>query len=112
MKYNKPTTTSFFDKELKRLSKKHPSLGKDIQGVVDNLEKELMSSTDLGNGFHKLRINIKSKNKGKRGGGRIIVYETIITVESKDVVFVLLYDKSEFTTVDVAKLKQFLSYLI
>lgn len=104
MNYN-ISTTSVFEKELKRLSKKYPSLKSDILILKDNLEKELELGNDLGGGFRKLRINIQSKGKGKRGGGRLITYEAILNVENMNIIFAVLYDKSEFETVDLSLLK-------
>lgn len=105
MKYNSPKTTSLFDRELKRLSKKYHSLKADIDFVKNNIEKELSSSADLGSGFRKLRFSIKSKGKGKSGGGRIITYETLVKVDEKDIIFVFLYDKGEIGSVNLDIIK-------
>lgn len=110
MNYN-ITTTPVFDKELKRLSKKHRSLESDILLLKKNIQKELTLADDLGDGFRKVRLNIKSKGKGKSGGGRIITYETIISIDSTEVIFAVIYDKSEFGTVDVAIIKDIISDL-
>ncbi|HBK31260.1 MAG TPA: hypothetical protein DDZ78_06515, partial [Porphyromonadaceae bacterium] len=55
---------------------------------------------------YKARIAIKSKGKGKSGGGRIIFY-----FESRDDMIVLLYvyDKSEMENVQTAYIKQILN---
>lgn len=109
MNYN-IVTTSIFEKELKRLSKKYPSLKEDIQKLKDNIEKELVLADDLGDGFRKIRLNIKSKSKGKRGSGRVITSEAIVEIEEKEIVFVVLYDKSEFTTVDISLIKKIVEW--
>jgi mRNA-degrading endonuclease RelE of RelBE toxin-antitoxin system len=105
MNYNIETTDDF-DDELKTLGKKYPSLKMDFQRILDNLEKELLLGIDLGAGFKKIRINIKSKGKGKRGGGRVIVYETIVAINDLLVVFVSIYNKGDFDTVDINILKK------
>jgi hypothetical protein len=99
-------TIDNFDKEIKKLNKKFPSLKTDFQKILDNLEKELTLADDLGNGFKKIRIDIKSKGKGARGGGRIITYETIIAVNNKLIVFASIYNKGEYDNVDLTILKK------
>lgn len=99
-------TTDDFDREIKKLSKKFPSLKNDFQNIIDNIEKELALADDLGEGFRKIRINIKSKGKGSSGSGRIITYETIIAINNKLVLFALIYNKGEYDTVDLSILKK------
>ena len=94
-----------FSKEFKRLLKKFPSLKSDFQNILDNLETELLLADDLGNGFKKIRINIKSKGKGSSGGGRIITYETIINVGEKLIIFANIYNKGDYDTIDLTILK-------
>ena len=95
-----------FSKEFKALLKKFPSLKADFQKILDNIEKELSLADDLGNGFKKIRINIKSKGKGSRGGGRIITYETIIAVDNKLVIFASIYNKGDHDSIDLSVLKK------
>jgi len=105
MKYNILTDIDF-DKGLKRLSKKYLSLKKDVNDLITNIEKELILADDLGNGFKKIRLNIKSKGKGKSGGGRVITYEILATIYDKNVFFALIYDKGEYSTIDLEQLKK------
>ena len=95
-----------FYKELKPLAKKYPSLKNDILSISNNIEKELALATDLGEGFKKIRINIKSKGKGSAGGGRIISFETIISVDETQVLFATIYNKGDYDTIDLARLKK------
>ncbi len=95
-----------FSKEFKTLLKKFPSLKSDFQNILDNIEKELNLADDLGNGFKKIRINIKSKGKGSSGGGRVITYETIIAIENKLVLFVSIYNKGDYDSIDLSILKK------
>lgn len=45
---------------------------------------------------------IASKGRGKSGGARVITY-TIVTTETNGSVFLLdIYDKADFSTVDVS----------
>jgi hypothetical protein len=61
------------------------------------LEKFPNTGKPLGNNAYKIRIAIKSKGKGKSGGGRVITY---LITEDKEVYLLLIYDKSDFETID------------
>ena len=88
-----------FDRELKRLSKKYKSLKKDIENLKAEIETNPLLGTDLGEGYKKIRLEIASKNKGKRGGGRVITHEVLVNVNEGD-------DKSEYDTVDMDIVKE------
>ena len=60
-----------FEKSLKRLSKKYPSLKDEFIEFLDKTEGDGVQGVTLGNGFYKARLMVKSKGKGKRGGLRI-----------------------------------------
>lgn len=81
-----------FDKELKRLVKKFPSLKKEYLTLIGQLEQFPKAGTDIGKECYKIRLAIASKGKGKRGGARVITY---IKVEKKTVFLLFIYDKSE-----------------
>jgi mRNA-degrading endonuclease RelE of RelBE toxin-antitoxin system len=95
-----------FYKELKPLAKKYPSIKNDILIISENIEKELILATDLGDGFKKIRINIKSKGKGASGGGRIISYETIVSVDETKILFATIYNKGDYNNIDLNVLKK------
>lgn len=88
-----------FDRELKRLSKKYKSLKRDIENLKAEIETNPLLGTDLGEGYKKIRLEIASKNKGKRGGGRVITHEVLVNVNEGD-------DKSEYDTVDMDIVKE------
>jgi len=71
MNYN-ILTISPFDKQLKRLAKKYPSLKHEFAQLIESLEQEPQQGIPLGNNCYKIRIAIASKRKGKSGGARII----------------------------------------
>ncbi len=49
---------------------------------------------------------ITSKGKGKSGGARVITY-TLLTIEEEGSVYLLdIYDKSDYSTVDVSILQK------
>ena len=81
-----------FEKEAKRLRKKFSSLGSELLGLIEQLEIDPFIGTALPRGFYKIRLSIKSKGKGKRGGARVI---TNVKVVHNKVYLVSIYDKSE-----------------
>ena len=85
-------TIEHFEREAKKLKKKFPSLKEEISNLVDELEHNPKKGTPIGKGFYKIRLAIRSKGKGKRGGARIITYIKII---NETVYLVSIYDKSE-----------------
>ncbi len=81
-----------FDKELKRLAKKYPSLKNDLRFLSEELKTNPFQGIPLGKECYKIRIAIASKGKGKSGGGRII---TCVKIISHHVYLLTIYDKSE-----------------
>jgi len=53
--------TNRFEKELKRLVKKFPSLKEEFAILINNLNTNPTSGTFLGNDCYKIRISISSK---------------------------------------------------
>ncbi len=95
-------TSSRFDKEFKKLSKKFPSLKTDLR----NLQKEIIRTSDfgtsLGKNLFKLRLKVISKSRGKSGGFRVINYVDINIIEDKsNIYFLTMYDKSETDNISV-----------
>lgn len=91
MKYQVETIEQF-EKEVKKLKKKFPSLKSEILNLVGDLEINPKIGTSIGKGFFKIRLAIKSKGKGKRGGARVITYFKVV---DNIVYLVSIYDKSE-----------------
>ena len=85
--------TDVFAKSLKHLSKKYTSLKNDLENFKADFVTGKNIGVDLGNGFRKVRLTIASKNKGKRGGARIITFDLRLVADV--VVLVDIYDKSE-----------------
>jgi hypothetical protein len=105
-----PTPT--FEKSYKRLKKKYYSLKTDLEEFKKGYSENPNIGDDLGGGFRKVRIAVKSKNRGKRSGARIITYDVCIKTEGKVVILVEIYDKNEISTLSdseyEAALKEFL----
>jgi len=94
-----------FEKSLKRLSKKYPSLKADYLAFLSELEKNPMMGDEIFPNCRKARIAIKSKGKGKSGGGRVVFYFEIV---DDTIILLFIYDKTEMENVQVAFIKQIL----
>jgi mRNA-degrading endonuclease RelE of RelBE toxin-antitoxin system len=100
--------THRFEKELKRLVKKFPSLKGEFAGLIDDLSTLPTLGVSLGNNCFKVRLAISSKGKGKSGGARVI---TCVYVESSSVYLLTIYDKSEKSDLKSSELIEIISSL-
>ncbi len=81
-----------FEKQAKPLLKKYKSLKSELVSITDSLIYKPKQGIAIGNNCYKIRFSIKSKGKGKNGGGRIITY---LKINQNTVYLVGIYDKSE-----------------
>jgi hypothetical protein len=102
MNYN-ISSIPLFDKQVKRLAKKYPSLKHDLVQLVEKLSAEPKQGKALGNNFYKVRLAIASKGKGKSGSARVITYIKIIETT---VYMTSIYDKSEKESITDNELEQ------
>lgn len=93
----KVTTIPHFDKAIKRLVKKFPSLKMEYLTLIESLAINPKQGKNLGSNCYKIRIAIKSKGVGKSGGARVITHLKVI---DKMVVLLDIYDKSEQDNID------------
>lgn len=100
-------TTEEFKRCAKPLAKRYKSFNQDYQNLLDELEKNPRLGTDLGMGYRKVRMAIKSKGKGKSGGARIITFDTLELDNCLYLLFV--YDKSDAENVNIDVLKKIVS---
>lgn len=100
-------TTSLFQKQAKRSSKKFPSLKKDLQHLEQTLLRNPKTGIDLGNGFYKIRLAIAIKGKGISGGARIITY-LLLNRHPGQIYLCALYDKSEIASISDQTLSKIL----
>jgi mRNA-degrading endonuclease RelE of RelBE toxin-antitoxin system len=89
-------TTEFFERELKHLTKKYPSIQKDLSALAERLLLQPMQGTAIGQNCYKIRLSITSKGKGKSGGARVITH---VYVTGKTIYLLSIYDKSESETI-------------
>lgn len=69
---SKVIAISAFERQIKKLSKKYPSLKFEYLNLVQSLEVNPNQGTPIGRKCFKIRLAIASKGKGKSGGARII----------------------------------------
>lgn len=94
-------TIDHFKREAKCPIKKSPSLRAEIEDLGESLQENPMMGTAVRNGSYKIRLGIRSKRKGKRGGARVITYVKVI---AETVYLVSIYDKSEQVDITDAEL--------
>jgi len=98
-----------FEKSLKRLSKKYPSLKADYLAFLKELEINPFMGDEIFPNCRKARIAIKSKGKGKSGGGRIIFY---FELTEETIILLFIYDKSEMENVQTTFIEQILQKML
>lgn len=97
--------TPRFKKEAKRLLKKYKSLKQELTELETSLQNDPEQGTSLGNQAFKIRLAMKSKGKGKRGGSRVITY---VVTKNMEVYLLTIYDKAEIDTVTDKMLSQYI----
>lgn len=102
-----PTTE--FEKELKKLIKKYPSLKDDFRILVQSLEINPTQGAPLGNNCYKIRLAIASKGKGKSGGARVITFVKLI---NEIVLLISIYDKSVKENISTKELNDRLKWYL
>ena len=96
------SATDKFRSEVKKLSKKHASLKEDLI----KLQSELLMNPKMGvlikENTYKIRLVIKSKNRGKSGGARVITYyfEEAKIQDTSELFLLTIYDKAERSSID------------
>ena len=109
MSYKIKTIPSF-DRDAKRLHKRYKLLAEDLRRLVSELKERPLSGVDLGGGVHKIRLAIKSKGSGKRGGARIITYADVLLQKKEGTVYLLaMYDKAEQESISMKTIRMLLS---
>ena len=95
-----------FAKEAKRLAKKYPSFKQDYKDFLVSIKNNPLQGDEITKNIRKIRMAIKAKGKGKSGGARVITFNILTDIENGQVVFLLLYDKEDASTVKVNVVKQ------
>lgn len=96
--------TDEFKRCAKPLAKRYKSFNQDYKDLLAELERNPRLGIDLGMGYRKVRMAIKSKGKGKSGGARVI---TLDTLECDGCLYLLfIYDKSDADSINVDVIKK------
>ena len=95
-----------FAKEAKRLAKKYPSFKQDYKDFLVSIKNNPLQGDEITKNIRKIRMAIKAKGKGKSGGAMVITFNILTDIENGQVVFLLLYDKEDASTVKVNVVKQ------
>ena len=97
-----------FNRQLKRLIKKYPDFKKDMYNLEDSLSTNPQQGVAIGQCCYKIRRALRSKEKGKSGGARIITY----LYRSQQKVYLLaVYDKSEVATMLDSQIEERLKHI-
>ncbi len=97
-----------FERAIKRLAKKYPSVRNDLSVLIEELSREPFTGTPLGKDCYKVRMAVRSKGKGRSGGALVI---TCIKVVRKTVILLTVYDKSEQDTISDKELQKLLALI-
>ena len=100
------TVSDDYPKEAKRLAKKYPSFKQDYKDFLVSIKNNPLQGDEITKNIRKIRMAIKAKGKGKSGGARVITFNILTDIENGHVVFLLLYDKEDASTVKVNVVKQ------
>lgn len=100
-----------FRKSLKALSKRHRSLKQDFANFAVSLKQDPFQGDELSPGIRKIRMAITSKGRGKSGGARVITYTVVISEEEGKIFLIDIYDKADYSTVDVAIIQKIIEDL-
>ena len=58
--------------------------------------------------LRKVRMSIRSKSQGKRGGARVITFTVLVSVDEGTIYLVTMYDKSEIESMSVKEIRKLL----
>lgn len=91
--------TEEFLRQAKRLAKRYRSLADDINSLQHELMDNPEIGVSLGGGKRKIRLGVKSKGGGKRGGLRVITLNVLVDINDTCVNLLTIYDKKEIPNV-------------
>ncbi len=81
-----------FQRRIKRLAKKYPSIRQDMEELVKLLKENPTLGDRITENCYKIRLAISSKGRGKSGGARVITY---FLLQDNTLYLLDIYDKSE-----------------
>lgn len=81
----------------------------DFVAFLSELEVNPTMGDEIFPGCRKARIAIRSKSRGKSGGGRVIFY---FEVEDDRITLLFIYDKAEMENIQTAYIEQILRNIL
>ena len=103
--------TEEFLRQAKRLAKRYHSLADDLDDLQQELIKNPNIGDSLGGGKRKIRLGVKSKGGGKRGGLRVITLNIVVETTDTCVNLLTIYDKKEIQNVSERYINQLIRNL-
>jgi mRNA-degrading endonuclease RelE of RelBE toxin-antitoxin system len=103
--------TEEFLRQAKRLAKRYHTLADDINALQFELMENPEAGISLGGGKRKIRLGVKSKGGGKRGGLRVITLNVVIETNDTCVNLLTIYDKKEIPNVSDKYIDQIIKNL-
>ena len=103
--------TEEFLRQAKRLAKRYRSLADDINDLQHELMENPEIGDSLGGGKRKIRLGVKSKGGGKRGGLRVITLNVLVETSDICVNLLTIYDKKEIQNVSEQYINQIIRNL-
>lgn len=97
-----------FEKEVKRLSKRYPSLKHDLIALQKEIYANPQTGTDLGGGLRKIRMKITSKGRGKSGGARVISFTVVVAIDETEINLLYIYDKADRESIGMKEIEELL----
>ena len=107
----KVSTTAEFESDAKILQKRHRSFKNDLKDLIISLEENPFQEQELSPGIRKIRMAIASKGRGKSPAERVITYTGALAEMEGKVYLMSVYDKADFSTVDLSVLKEIVKNL-
>lgn len=98
--------TPDFERSFKALAKRYRSLKNDLLDFSLSLQENPFQGVELSPGIRKIRMAIASKNKGKSGGARVITYTVIVAEMEGRIYLMKIYDKPDYSSVDLSVIKE------
>jgi mRNA-degrading endonuclease RelE of RelBE toxin-antitoxin system len=92
--------------EAKKLKKRYHSFESDLENFKESLQKNPFQGDELYPGIRKIRMAIASKGRGKAGAARVITANAIIAEHEGCIALLTIYDKQDFSIVDVKIIRQ------
>jgi mRNA-degrading endonuclease RelE of RelBE toxin-antitoxin system len=103
-----------FHREAKKYLKEYRSLKSELENLYKQLIENPQIGTPIGNNSFKIRLSVKSKNRGKSAGLRIITHleiNIILDEVSNRLYLLSIYDKSDIDSISDNEINRILTSL-